>query len=181
MINGTPGGSAKPWRHVFPSPIFDLELHIMEYDAQCAHKWSGENEGIAVIHTGDQGSKEDLERVVQDAGGSSFDIIIDDGSHLNHHQILTAQTMIQYVAPGGILVIEDIQSSCKNWQANMGSHRGEYVGGTSDCMKTYDGKPTIYSQLVEWQKQLILKKEPFEDVNHVDIAYEAAVLQKTIP
>lgn len=36
-----------------------------------------------------------------------YDIIIDDGSHLTHHQVFVLQEYIKLLRPGGILVIED--------------------------------------------------------------------------
>jgi hypothetical protein len=47
-------------------------------------------------------------------------------------------------------------------------------------MVTKTGEPTVLAALVEWQKKLILKEEPIKDVAHIDIAFEAAVLQKYI-
>ncbi len=39
-----------------------------------------------------------------------FDIIIDDGSHEFNHQLLTLGILLQYLAPGGIYVIEDVKT-----------------------------------------------------------------------
>jgi len=43
-------------------------------------------------------------------GDILFDIIIDDGSHILEHQIKAFQIFKQKLAPGGILVIEDVSS-----------------------------------------------------------------------
>jgi len=48
-------------------------------------------------------------------------------------------------------------------------------------MKTKDGKPTFYGKVVKWQKKLLVNQEPFPDVNHIDVTFEAAVLQKNLP
>jgi len=40
-----------------------------------------------------------------------FDVIIDDGSHFNAHQILTFQQMFGALKDGGIYVVEDVQTS----------------------------------------------------------------------
>jgi hypothetical protein len=40
-----------------------------------------------------------------------FDIIIDDGSHLNAHQILTFEHLFAALKDGGIYVVEDVQTS----------------------------------------------------------------------
>ena len=181
MVQGIPGGSARAWRYIFPSPAFDLDLHIMEYDQKCALKWSTENPEIATVHAGDQNSVNDLNRVLQQSGGAPFDVIIDDASHINEHQINTAEHLMQHLALGGIYIVEDIHASCVDWQANLGTHFGTNVGGTVDCMKTKDGKPTFYGKVVEWQKKLLVNLEPFPDVNHIDVTFEAAVTQKNLP
>jgi hypothetical protein len=114
MVRGTPGGSAKGWRHLFPAPTFDLDLHIMEFDEACGKKWQGNNKEVATVHFGDQGSKDDLLRIVSEAGGGPFDVIIDDGSHINKHQIVAAEVLTEFVGQGGVLILEDIHSACKS-------------------------------------------------------------------
>ena len=177
---GKPGGSTFAWRRLFSSSKIDLELHVMEYDAKCAQEWAEQNPEIAnKVHSGDASSIEDLDRVYRDSGGLPFDMIIDDASHINEHQIDTFQHMIQYVAKGGIYVIEDIHSSCMAWPANTGTvQEDKWVRGTKGCMQTKDGKPTFFSKLIEWQKPLLTKQSPFPDVSSIEIAFEAAVITK---
>eukprot|EP00961_Rhodomonas_salina_P166330 2241472-Rhodomonas_salina.1 len=178
MLKNKPGGSARAWRHMFAS--MRLDLHIMEYDAPCATQWAAQHSGIHV-HTGDQSSVQDLERVYAESGAQPFDAIIDDGSHLNEHQIKTLEHMIQHVAPGGFYVVEDIMSSCLRWKANIGAkteQQNMMVEGTAGCMQTASGQPTIYSRIVEWQKPLLVRKEPFPGVTHIDVHLEAAVFDK---
>jgi len=178
--NTKPGGSTLAWKHIFSFSTIELDLHVLEYDAECASKWEKENPGIATkIHSGDASSTEDLERVYRDSGGLPFDMIIDDASHLNEHQIFTFLHMIQYVSKGGFYVIEDIHSSCASWLANTGSKpTGKIVQGTKGCMETATGNPTIFSKLIEWQKPLLIQKSPFPDVTSIEISLEAAVITK---
>jgi hypothetical protein len=183
MILGQPGGSTRAWRHLFTSSEFKLDLHVMEFDAECANKWAKQFEGVAVVHTGDASVSTDLDRVVRESGGQPFDVIIDDASHLNEHQIKTFEAMIGHVKQGGVYIIEDIFSSCRTWRANVGSKSADLnlvVKGTHGCMKTSDGKPTIFSMLVEWQKKLVEGQEPFQDVIHVDLSSEVAVIGKRL-
>jgi hypothetical protein len=181
MIKNKPGGSTLAWRFLFSSSTIELDLHVMEYDAECATKWEKENPMIATkVHSGDASSTEDLDRVYRDSGGLPFDMIIDDASHLNEHQIFTFLHMVQYVSNGGIYVIEDIHSSCMAWKANTGGgpSSGLRVQGTRGCMETTKGNPTIFSKLVEWQKPLITKHSPFPNVTSIEIGLEAAVITK---
>lgn len=181
MIRGTPGGSALAWRHMFPSPQFEFDLHLMEFDADCANKWAETHKDIATVHTGDASDPESLERIVKESGGQPFDVIIDDASHVNAHQIATFEHMHAHVAHGGLYIIEDIFSSCASWSANTGRVKtGLRVKGTPDCMETTSGEPTIYSKIVEWQKLIIMEKSPFPDVNHIDVCLGAVAFQKQI-
>ena len=183
MFRGIPGGSALAWQHLFNHSRIHLELHIMEYDAKCAKKWASEHQNPNLhVHYGDQSKLADLMRVVKASSTGGFDIIIDDGSHINSHQIFSLENLIPHLLPHGFYVIEDIHSACMQWAANMGTelHRGPGVGGTKDCMGS-DESPTIYRKIVEWQKQLLVKKtffksdSPLHKIDHIDICMEAAV------
>lgn len=59
------------------------------------------------IFQGDQGIRQHLVDMTEQAGGA-FDIIIDDGSHASHHQQTSLAVLFQYLAPGGLYCIEDL-------------------------------------------------------------------------
>ena len=56
----------------------------------------------------DQSSEESLRAVVARDLPDSFDLIVDDGSHIPEHQALTARMLAPLLAPNGIYVIEDV-------------------------------------------------------------------------
>jgi hypothetical protein len=59
-----------------------------------------------------QGSQVDeafLRKVAEEAG--PFDLIIDDGSHLNEHIIQTFEILFPLLRPDGIYAVEDLQTS----------------------------------------------------------------------
>lgn len=182
MIQHTPGGSSLGWRHLFNQvPGLDFELHVFEFDKECALKWQKDNEGVADgVYTGDASSEEDLDRAYEEAGGVPFDIVIDDASHINWHQIKTLDHMLPKVAEEGLYFVEDIISSCYGWSANMGTHEGENVGGTADCMTTTDGKATILSHIVEHQKHLVGMLDGFKGVTRIEVHPAMAVLSKEV-
>ena len=193
-----PGGSVALWLAMFPAPI-KLELHVMELDGSCVQKWQtdfGAHAARVSVHIGDQNSKDDLDRVYQDAGARPFDVIIDDGSHFSEHQRNTLWHMVtrDYVTPGGLFVIEDISaSSCHNYVANdprnpskckglnchnvVGKGAG-MTGGTSGCIRLNNGKPTFLATLHEWQVELTQGNTlPVEGrVRHIDVYQQAAVV-----
>jgi len=121
MIRRIPGGSALGWRYLFNQVDgVEFELHVFEFDKDCALKWHENNPNIAsMVHTGDASSEEDLNRAYQEAGGQPFDVIIDDASHINWHQIKTLDVMLPKVAVGGVFIVEDIQSSCRGWAVRV--------------------------------------------------------------
>ncbi len=99
--NPTAGGNSLwMWKRYFPfGRIFSLDI----YDK------SALQEHRIKIYQGSQVDEEFLNRVDAEAGG--FDIIIDDGSHLNEHVVETFRIMFPKLRDGGIYVIEDTQTS----------------------------------------------------------------------
>jgi demethylmacrocin O-methyltransferase len=66
--------------------------------------------GRIKVYQGSQIDPDGLKQLVDSEGGA-FDIIIDDGSHENAHQIESFRFLFRHVKPGGIYVIEDLQTS----------------------------------------------------------------------
>lgn len=58
------------------------------------------------IFRGDQGSPDDLRKIVDEC--PSFDIVIDDGSHASYHQLVTLKTLFPSLKSGGLYIIEDL-------------------------------------------------------------------------
>lgn len=100
-----PGASAKLWRQYFPN----ADIWFGEYDAACVakHKPNLDELGVNVV-TGDQANNDTLYRWLSETGGQ-FDVIIDDGGHMNH-QIYNSFTVLfnKGLKPGGIYFIEDL-------------------------------------------------------------------------
>ncbi len=195
-VRGKPGGGVAIWRTIFPPP-FVLDLYVFEFAASCAQKWELAHPGqVTKVLIGDQSNVTDLDRAYAEAGSAPFDFIVDDGSHVSDHQITTllhAHKQSFLKPTTGVYFIEDIQGSCASWpvmggngaRATLGSwskdgkasKTGTWVRGTSGCMQTDEGKPTLFAKLVEWQTLLAAgSKTAF---THVDLFREAAVLQWT--
>jgi hypothetical protein len=94
------GRSLLAWRYYFPF------ARIVGCDIVDKRNLSG---GGLHIHIVDQSSAADLARINSEEG--PFNIIIDDGSHINRHQIFSFEQLFPRLAPGGIYVIEDTQTS----------------------------------------------------------------------
>jgi hypothetical protein len=68
----------------------------------------------------DQTDSEALVRLSREYGG--FDIIIDDGSHLNEHVVKSFQVLFPLLRPNGIYVVEDTQTAYwPTWGGGIGN------------------------------------------------------------
>jgi hypothetical protein len=94
------GQSLNAWQAFFPFG------RIVACDIRNKHRLATPR---TLIYQLDQSSKEQLASLVQKEG--EFDIIIDDGSHLNAHQVFTFENLYPALRRGGIYVIEDVQTS----------------------------------------------------------------------
>lgn len=96
------GASLKAWAEYFPNAhIYGIDLH----------DYSFLNSDRITTIIADQGIIADnLERVLA-ITGDNLDLIIDDGSHLMHHQQITLGYLFKYLRPGGYYIIEDLHTS----------------------------------------------------------------------
>jgi demethylmacrocin O-methyltransferase len=94
------GASLRMWKRYFHNgEIFGIDV----YDK------SLQEENRIKIFKGSQIDKEFLIDVIEKI--PEPDIIIDDGSHINEHVILTYKILFPVLKKGGIYVIEDVQTS----------------------------------------------------------------------
>jgi demethylmacrocin O-methyltransferase len=92
------GASLFMWEEYFPNAeIFALDIVVEALI----------NQGRIRSFWCDQSSESSLREIIPTLG-SDFDLIIDDGSHMVDHQILTANTFMPLLGSNGIYVIEDI-------------------------------------------------------------------------
>ena len=99
------------------------------------------NSPVGNIWIGSQTDTELLDELNKEEG--PFDIIIDDGSHVNEHQILTFEYLFPKLKPGGVYIMEDIHTSY--WE----SHGGGY--GT-DSFVEYSKKLSDMINYESWMR-----------------------------
>jgi hypothetical protein len=95
--NYRPGASLRMWEQFFPkAEIFgvDIEPSVLV------------NEGRIRSQECDQSKRSDLIMAAQWTGGN-LDLVIDDGSHKSEHQVLSVVTLMPFLSPDGIYIIED--------------------------------------------------------------------------
>lgn len=102
------GGSLNMWKNFFPNS----EIYGIDIDPK---KLEGNRKGLEGINVsiGDQSDKNFLDKVLKDVSGG-LDIIIDDGSHMTHHQVASFEYLFEKLNSGGIYVIEDIHTSYRS-------------------------------------------------------------------
>lgn len=102
------GGSLRMWRTFFPKG----RIHGLDIYDKSPH-----DESRIKTHKGSQVDEVFLMDLVKNNG--PFDIIIDDGSHINEHVISTFKLLFPTLDSNGIYVIEDVQTSY--WRSFGGS------------------------------------------------------------
>lgn len=109
------GASLNTWKAYFPnSMIYGIDILDKSFY----------NTRRIKTFQGSQADTEFLGNVIQTIGAP--DIIIDDGSHINEHVIQTFQTLFPFLAPNGIYVIEDLQTSY--WSLGSTDDRTDWGG-----------------------------------------------------
>jgi len=97
------GASLRAWQEYFPRARF----WGIDINPDCRKH---ANERVQVM-IGDQGDQQFLVEVAMILMKYRPDLIIDDGSHLQWHQQLTAHTLWPALAPGGCYAIEDLETA----------------------------------------------------------------------
>jgi len=94
---GLGGESLNAWQLYFPfAEIIGCDIHDKQRLATLNTK----------IYQLDQSSRDQLEMLAKLE--EPFDIIIDDGSHLSSHQILSFEYLYSALSDGGVYIIEDV-------------------------------------------------------------------------
>jgi hypothetical protein len=94
------GASAQMWHHLLP------EWSIVVIDI--THKDLSWPDRVTFV-CADQSDMDQLQHIGQKYG--PFDVIIDDGSHVNEHVRASLWGLFPYLREGGFYVIEDVQTS----------------------------------------------------------------------
>ena len=91
------GGSLELWRDYFQNAtVYGIDINHKALRA------ISERIKVSMVN---QSNKAELEEF---ARGKHFNIIIDDGSHVVSHQILSFETLWPHVSNGGYYIIEDV-------------------------------------------------------------------------
>jgi hypothetical protein len=122
-----PGASARMWRH-FLGP--KATLYGVDVNPDCLVLRAECNMNVVLVN------QSDTEQLAQlSTRMPLFDLIVDDGSHLGHHQTAALETLWPRVAMGGHYAVEDLhapQSAGKpQFDALVRDRMGEPLTGLS--------------------------------------------------
>ncbi len=126
------GRSIYLWNSCFKnSKIYGIEINKRATDKELI-------KGCKVF-IGNQTDEKFLKKVCKSVP-DGFDIVIDDGSHVTSDQIKTFGYLFKRLNPGGIYVIEDLQTSYqKKYQKGKYKSAVDYLKGLVDDIN-YNGK-----------------------------------------
>lgn len=146
------GESLAAWRSYFPfGQIVGCDI---------VNKRELSRIGIAICEV-DQSDIASLNRLEEKEG--PFDIMLDDGSHINRHQILTFKELFPKLNDGGLYIIEDVQTS---YWADLGGAPVEGHSFEVTCMGWFT-RLARYINYPEFEIKLELNDEFLDLAKHI--------------
>lgn len=112
------GSSAYLWDEYFTHP--NAQLHHIDIDKNC-YRYTNKLSPKSFLHMVDQSNSDQLTQFASQIG--EFDIIIDDGSHIVEHQIISFKALFPFLKPGGVYIIEDLFSSYWKEYGGLGTRQ----------------------------------------------------------
>jgi len=123
------GASLRMWRSYFRN----AQITGIDIQDKSPHE-----EDRIKIYKGSQTDATLLQRMHDERG--PFDLIIDDGSHMNEHVISSFETLFPLLSLGGIYAVEDTQTSYWKTMGGDGTDRNNpstmlnFFKGLTDCL-----------------------------------------------
>jgi hypothetical protein len=134
-----PGASLRMWRDYFP--------HANVIGCDILESVLFTEERIKTFIT-DQSNENSLNNLTHNIG-KELDIIIDDGSHIQEHMVISFKTLWKTIRKGGLYIIEDIHLSFLDRIINLNK---EFDFKDAECIKIYKGKYIPSDNFVVFQK-----------------------------
>ena len=103
------GESHRMWSHYFSK---DSKIYGIDIDPRCK---ATEKQNIKIF-IGSQSDPSIIDQLVEDAKGQ-FDVILDDGSHVNELTIKSFNLLFPHLKSGGLYIIEDL--GCSYMEENL--------------------------------------------------------------
>lgn len=162
--------SIKLWRGYFN----DVSIHGIDIDEK---QFDDPNVKLYKV---DQSQETDLRKFAKTVN-TSFDIIIDDGSHVPSHQILTLKHLWPLLAPGGVYIVEDVETSywgksnIYGYDFNSNQHDSNFIRFSSSFIDQ------INQEFSGSQSDQMAGKGVGDEIEMVSFAYNCVILIKKDP
>ena len=131
------GGSLDMWRHYFGPRC---HVYGIDLNEKCL-AFANEKENIKVF-IGDQGSAEFWNRFRREV--PKVDVLIDDGSHFPHHQMMAVEEMLPHLSSNGVLIVEDTfgrKSNFTDFVAGLAHSLNDVGDGSIEADALMAGRP----------------------------------------
>lgn len=166
-MESTAGGhSIHMWREYFPNAeMFGFDIVDMKHLENHVNNLK--------IFQGDQNNREDLKKMYLSFGEKPFDFILEDGSHVHEHQMVSFAHLFKYVKSGGLYILEDMTE--KNIPACCIRNDDSY-----DVIQNFIKTGKIESSFITKEESDYIEK----NVIYIDIfpdiqnAYRVAIIHK---
>lgn len=163
--------SLKTWYDYFPnSEIYGIDLgDFSDIDNDRIHTMIANQD---LRHKNEE--YDGLNEVIKKFGGD-FDIIIDDGGHTMSQQQITLAFLFKYLKPGGLFVIEDLETS-KKWGHAYNKTNSQYT--TLFMLENYLNSRKIFSDFMTEEEKTYLVKNIKEVNLHMGNHSEIVFIKK---
>lgn len=151
------GQSIKTWKDYF------YRANILGIDINPDCKQFEDNK--IKIEIGSQADRDFLQQIKDTY--APFDMILDDGSHMNSHVIFSFEHLFDSVKSGGVYIVEDCSTSYwEDWEGGFRKETSmmEYFKRLTDDVNfrgviNYD-KPNVHARREDWCTETILREQP---------------------
>ena len=156
------GNSLRMWKRYFPEGfITGIDIHDK----------SALSERRIAVYQGDQSDASFLREVSAKAG--PFDIIIDDGSHMQSHIIISFETLFPLLKSGGIYVVEDTHTS----------YHPSFEGSTSNMLEAHTAMNYFIQRVhvvnrPDWAKNEIHPEIPDQEIASISFYHNMIIIVK---
>jgi hypothetical protein len=101
------GKSLLTWKDYY----YKAKIVGIDINPDCKQFQNKEND--ISVEIGSQGNNVFLNDIMREYG--PFDMILDDGSHMNEHVIFSFEHLFQSLKSGGVYIVEDVSTSYWSW------------------------------------------------------------------
>ena len=155
------GHSVKMWKEYFPN----AEIYAIDIVDKTEYQ-----EDRITIGIGSQNDPEFLNNFNEQYG--PFDIIIDDGSHINSDMTFSFNHLFPLLNAGGLYIVEDIHASYWNWVQTNGSEN--FTNRVKDLLDSVNRHGKAGSACKDnWHTDAVYVNKMVGEMDYWDLAVES--------